>query len=238
MNKKLLITLLLSSSAMMMIAAPASAVQKNDKTDVGVSFKSDGPVNPGETGPFKGNLSLIWKPSKFMFGEQKALANKATFNNKVEGNQYIVANDDRSSAESTAWKLSAQFTKLSTADGKDELASNVSFVLGTAQSYNIGDAIDPETNDFIPNLPESPGALGTLNPGSGITVGDGSQEAVVLEAGNTTGKTILEKKAKNDITGGVATKLTDVKLTVMDSSKAQGKSYSGQVIWTMDDLAV
>lgn len=234
--KKLVMVTLLSTAALTVFATNADAKSFDDKTDVGVSFKSDEPTVPGENKPYKDNLSLVWKPSSFQFGEQKAVGNSATFSNTVEGNQYLVVNDDRKAA-STPWKLSAQMSELKSKDGTKSLASKLTFDLGAAQSYNIGSVIG-EDNDYVPNKPDATGALGTLDPAAGITLGDGTSKTMTLEAGKTAGQAVLEKKAANDVKGGVSTLITNAKLVVTDSKadQAAGESFTGYVTWTLDDL--
>ncbi|OTP46555.1 hypothetical protein A5884_003796 [Enterococcus sp. 7D2_DIV0200] len=168
--KKILFTTLLASSALLIFAKPANAEEVGSmESDLGIRFDTDGPVQPGP-GPFKDNLALVWTPSKFDFGRQAATANIATYSNTVAGDQYIVVNDDRQGTETgeegakvvttSAWKVTASLSKLVSKDSSaTELPSKLTFTLGDAQSYNIGE-VDPDTNDFLPNPIE--GNLGTL----------------------------------------------------------------------------
>lgn len=235
MKKTLMITLL-AATALMLFATPAEAKSFDDKTDVGVNFKSDEPTIPGENKPYKDNLALVWKPSSFQFGEQKAVGNSATFSNIVTGKQYIIVNDDRKGV-STPWKLSAKLSELKSADGSKTLASKLTFKLGDLQSYDIGNVIG-EDNDFVPNKPDASGALGEINANAGITLGDGASKAITLDAGNTTGISILDKKVANENKGGVATLISETKLIVTDAkaASAAGESFTGYVTWTLDDL--
>lgn len=235
MKKTVMITLL-SAAALLLFANTADAKSFDDKTDVGVNFKSDEPTVQGENKPYKNNLALVWKPSSFQFGEQKAVGNSATFSNTVQGNQHLIVNDDRKTA-STPWALKASLSELKSTDGSKSLASKLTFTLGDAQSYKIGDTIG-EDNDYIPNKPEASGSLGALDANAGITLGDGKVKAMTLEAGGATGQAILEKKAANDVKGGVATLITDAKLVVTDAQadQAAGESFTGYVTWTLDDL--
>lgn len=233
MKKAVMITLF-SSAALMMFATSADAKSFEDKTDVGVSFKSEEATVPGENTPFKNNLSLVWKPSSFQFGEQKAIGNIATFNNVIEEDQYLIVNDDRE-VVSTPWSLKANMSKLLSTDGEKELASKLVFNVGAAQSYTIGTEIGKD-NDFIPAKPTT--ALGELDAEAGITLGDGQTNVVTLEAGAATGQAILTKAEANDIKGGVATKISNTKLVVTDSKadEAAGESFTGYITWTLDDL--
>ncbi|MBO0475175.1 WxL domain-containing protein, partial [Enterococcus ureasiticus] len=202
-----------------------------DSTDVGIRFDTDGPVKPGP-GPYKDNLALIWTPSRFDFGKQKATANIATFSNKVVGDQYLVVNDDRASeAEKTtsAWKLSATMSELVSKDStKAELPAKLTFSLGDIESYDIGD-VDEETNDYYPNPIE--GNLGKLAEGSDTKL----NKAVSLEAGNTTAVELMGKTKANAVVDGFATKLSDTKLVVTTGTGAEGKNFSGQVNWSLDN---
>lgn len=234
--KKLGTITLLSAAALIFFATPADAKKFDDKTDVGINFKSDEPTIPGENKPYKDNLSLVWKPSSFQFGEQKAVGNSATFSNIVEGNQYIIVNDDRKVA-STPWSLNASLSQLTDVSSDKVLPSKLTFTLGTAQSYDIGTNIGTD-NDYIPNNPEVAGVLGKLHEDAGITLGNGTSKDISLEAGITAGTMILGKQTANDIKGGVATLITNTKLVVTDAkaANAAGKTYTGYVTWTLDDL--
>ncbi|EOH96656.1 hypothetical protein UAW_01821 [Enterococcus haemoperoxidus ATCC BAA-382] len=235
MKKAVLVTLL-STAALMAFATSADAKTYEDKTDVGVNFKSDEPTIPGENKPYKNNLSLVWKPSSFQFGEQKAVGASATFNNTVVGDQYLVVNDDRQTV-STPWELKVKLSELTTADASKKLASKLTFNLNDAQAYDIGTTIG-EDNDFIANKPGDEGVLKALDPNAGITLGDGKVKSLSVEAGATTQQPVLVKAKANDIKGGVSTLIKDVKLVVTDAQadKASGESFTGQVSWTLDDL--
>ncbi|MEI5993503.1 WxL domain-containing protein [Candidatus Enterococcus mansonii] len=244
--KKILFTTLLASSALMIFAKPANAEEiGKEQTDLGIRFDTDGPVKPG-SGPFKDNLALVWTPSKFDFGRQSATANIATYSNTVAGDQYIVVNDDRQTAETggehggegeqtraattSAWKVTASLSKLvSKDDSATELPSKLTFTLGDPQSYDIGE-VDPDINDFSPSVPGA-GNLGKLDDPNNIVVG----KNVVLEAGNTTATNILAKTKADSVKGGFATKLTDTKLTVTTGTGAAGKAFKGSVTWSLDN---
>ena len=235
MKKTVMITLL-SAAALLLFASTADAKSFDDKTDVGVNFKSDDPTIPGENKPYKNNLALVWKPSSFQFGEQKAVGNSATFSNTISGNQYLIVNDDRQTV-STPWALKASLSELKSTDGTKTLASKLMFTLGDAQSYNIGDDIGDD-NDYKPTKPGAEGSLGALDANAGITLGDGKVKTMTLEAGLADGQAVLEKKTANDVKGGVATLITGAKLVVTDAQKdnASGESFTGHVTWTLDDL--
>ncbi|EOL49889.1 WxL domain-containing protein [Enterococcus caccae] len=237
--KKILFTTLLASSALLIFAKPANAEEVgNEQTDLGIRFDTDGPVKPGP-GPFKDNLALVWTPSKFDFGRQAATANIATYSNTVAGDQYIVVNDDRQGTETggegtravttSAWKVTAKLSKLVSKDSSaTELPSKLTFTLGDAQSYDIGE-VDPDTNDFLPNPIE--GNLGTLADPNNIAV----SKSVTLEAGNTTATNIIAKTQADAVKGGFATKLSDTKLTVTTGTGAAGKAFKGSVNWSLDN---
>lgn len=239
--KKLILTTLLASSALMIFAKPANAEEVSaDSTDVGIRFDTDGPVKPGP-GPYKDNLAIIWTPSNFNFGKQKATANVATYSNTVQGDAYLVVNDDRASEEAaapekpkaeattSAWKLTATMSTLeATGNSGTELPAKMTFTLGDVQSYDIGE-VDPDTNDFAPNPVE--GNLGKLAENSDVTV----NKAVTLEAGNTTAVQLMAKTKANAVKDGFATKLSDTKLVVTSGKEAAGKNFKGTVNWSLDD---
>ncbi|WP_348921151.1 hypothetical protein [Enterococcus rotai] len=238
MKKQLVLVSLLSAATVTMFATSADAKTFDDKSEVGVQFKSDDPTVPGENKPYKDNLSLVWKPNSFEFGQQKAVAGIATFNNTVTGDQYLVVNDDRPTESTGAWTLSAKMSDL-VSDATKLSGAKLTYTLEDAQSYDIG-AVDPSTNDFTPSNPaEDKTVLGTLDPNAAITLGDNGSKNISLDAGSTTGKNIIAKTTANDVKGGVASKVTNVKLVVTDTKGAQaaGKSFTGSVTWTLDDLA-
>lgn len=232
--KKLVLTTLLASSALMIFAKPANAEEvSKDSTDVGIRFETDGPVKPGP-GPYKDNLALIWTPSAFDFGKQKATANIATFSNTVVGDQYLVVNDDRAlegetDGTTSAWKLTATMSELVSKDTtKAELPAKLTFSLGDIESYDIGD-VDEETNDYYPNPVE--GNLGKLAENSDTIV----SKSVSLEAGNTTAVALMGKTKANAVKDGFATKLSDTKLVVTSGKDAAGKNFKGTVNWSLDN---
>lgn len=227
-------TTLLASSVLMMVDKPANAeVVSNDSSEVGIRFDTDGPNKPSP-GPYKDNLALVWTPSQFDFGKQKATANIATFSNTVIGDQYLVVNDDRdvegeTDGTTSAWKLTAAMSELVSKDTSGaELPANLTFSLGDIQSYDIGD-VDEETNDYYPNPVE--GNLGELAANSDTRV----NKTVSLEAGNTTAVELMGKTQANAITGGFATKLSNIKLVVTTGVNAAGKNFKGQVNWSLDN---
>lgn len=239
--KKLVLTTLLASSALMIFAKPANAEEvSKDSTDVGIRFETDGPVKPGP-GPYKDNLALIWTPSTFDFGKQKATANIATFSNTVAGDQYLVVNDDRAlegetvdpesraGGTTSAWKLTATMSELVSKDTtKAELPAKLTFSLGDIEGYDIGD-VDEETNDYYPNPVE--GNLIKLAENSDTIV----NKSVSLEAGNTTAVELMGKTKANAVKDGFATKLSDTKLVVTSGADAAGKNFKGTVNWSLDN---
>ncbi|EOL47457.1 WxL domain-containing protein [Enterococcus caccae] len=242
--KKLVLTTLLASSALMVFAKTADAEEVGkDKTDVGIKFETDGPVKPG-SGPFKDNLSLVFVPSSFDFGNQKAVANIATYNNTFKEAQYITVNDDRQGTTTgegenavtttTAWKVTASMSDLvSTGDSATSLPSKLTFDLGDAQAYTIGTKIDQDTNDFIPNpIEENTSKLPEPN---NIILGDGKTKSISLEAGKTTAVQILGKSKADAVKGGFVTKISNVKLNVTSGSNASGKTFKSSVNWSLDN---
>lgn len=252
MKKQLVMASLVSTAAVALFATTANAEEpvntNNDKvqqTDVGIEFKTDKGTLPG-TGPYKDNLAIVWKPGSFNFGTQEALGSIKTYSNTVTKPQYIVVNDDRPDADATdktrsAWELKAKLSALKTSvDTDPELPATLTYTLGDAQAYNIGDTI--VNDDYVPLDPEDPnsGALtGTALTGTdNITLGDTAamtKTTMSLKAGDATGSKVMSKTQKNAFRGGVASLITDTKLVVPDGSKAAGKSYSGKVTWTLSD---
>lgn len=229
--KKLVLTSLLASSALVIFGQTVNAAEVGkDETDLGIRFETDGPVKP-TPGPFKDNLALVFTPSKFDFGKQTATANIATYSNKVDGDQYVVVNDDRQTPGATsAWQVNAKLSKLTSKDNSStELPAKLTFTLDDPKAYDIGTDIDEDTNDYIPNPIET--SLKALEEGHKIVTG----KSVVLEAGNTTGTSILAKTEADEVKGGFATKLKDTKLVVTSGEGASGKSFEAKVNWSLDN---
>ncbi|WP_207695822.1 hypothetical protein DOK67_0001463 [Enterococcus sp. DIV0212c] len=243
--KKILFTTLLASSALLIFAKPANAEEVGkEQTDLGIRFDTDGPNKPGE-GPFKDNLALVWTPSKFDFGRQKATANIATFSNTIKDEQYLVVNDDRQVSDpgtggeddgktkadgtTSAWKVTAAMSPLVSKDeAETELPSKLTFTLEDPQAYDIGE-VDPDTNDYTPNPIE--GNLSALTDADNIITG----KSVTLEAGNTTATNVLAKTKADTAKGGFSTKLKDIKLVVTTGKGAAGKAFKGSVTWSLDN---
>ena len=244
MKKAILVTLL-SSAALMLFAAPADAKEKETKTDVGVSFKDDSPtISPEDMKPFKNNLAVVWKPASFQFGEQKAVAGTAIFNNVTGDNgglatanntdksQYLVVNDDRELKENknSTWALKANMSELVTTDGATKLdAAKLSMELNAPKMYNIGNVIGAD-NDYEPVAPWDAAALTDFDAKSGVELAP----TATLEAASTSKVDIVTKKTANDFKGGVATTIQNVKLYVNDANQ-NGKAFTGTITWTLDD---
>lgn len=231
--KKIVITTVVASAVILAFAKPVHAEEVGvDKSDVGVSFDTDGPVKPGP-GPYKDNLALVWTPSKFTFGQQKATAGIATYNNTVVGDQYLVVNDDRQEETTSAWKTTATLSKMVSTDSTaTELPAKLTFTLGAAEAYDIGTTIDPDTNDYVAN--PITGNLSALTSGN-IVLGNSGSKNITLEAGNTTAQKIIGKSASDKVKGGFATKLSQTRLVVTTGTGAAGKNFKGNVTWSLDN---
>ncbi|MGX7151274.1 WxL domain-containing protein [Enterococcus ureasiticus] len=247
MKKQLAIVSLLSVAAVSMLATSANAAEvSNETTDAEISFNTGKGTDPGK-GPFKDNLSLVFKPSTFQFGKQDATAGISTFYNTVTDpkKQYLVVNDDRPLDPTTKnlskWTLTAKLSAMTTGTEKEGLNAKLSYTLGAATEYKIGETMTTNGDDYIPNDPEtnSTEALGgPLNVGTEkLKFGDGTSSTVTLEAGASSTTDVI---AKTDVTTkkvGVASKVDNVKLIVTNAEKsgAAGKTYKGTVTWSLDD---
>lgn len=236
MKKALTITLF-SAVALTMFATQASATTKDDKTDVGISFKPGGGPVPGDHKPYKDNLSIVWKPGLFDFGEQKAVGGTAVFNNvePARDRDTLTVNDDRADSK-FPWRVTAKMSKL--VDVKDPaiaLSAKVTFSLGALQAYKITDTPDQldKDNDYANvNKPEG-AALSELKEPSIALAGN----SITLTAGDTESVKIVEKTGNAEFRNGVNTKISDAKLSITDMKVAEtaGKNFSSQIIWTLDD---
>lgn len=234
--KKLLALTLVSATVLGLTALPANAAEVDkDTSDLGIQFDTDGPVKPGPD-PYKDNLALVWTPTKFDFGKQKAVGNSATYSNTVQGDQYVVVNDDRKGEKddqgvvtTSGWKVTATLSNLvSTDTAATNLPASLTFGLDAPQAYDIGE-VDPDTNDFLPN--QIDGNLSALAEPNNIVIG----QNVVLEAGSTSALEILGKTKTDTMKDGFATKLKDTKLVVTSSTGAEGKKFKGAVTWSLDN---
>ncbi|MEI5990738.1 WxL domain-containing protein [Enterococcus crotali] len=255
--KKAIMVTLLSSAALMLVATPANAAEKETKTDVGVSFISDDPtVEAEDMRPFKNNLAVVFKPSSFQFGNQKAVGGIAMFANTTGDNggtignkpttdksQYIVVNDDRDytqqgvDGKNSPWTLKANLSELKTSDGAATLQSaKITMALNEPKLYNIGAALNEDETDFIGNKPWEEGALEALPNDTGVV----AASTVTLEAGGTTKADIFTKKDANTFRKGVSSVIQNVKLNIVDSDQQNlgGKSFTGKVHWTLNDAPV
>lgn len=234
--KKVLLTAFVTTAALGLAAVPVSAKEvSKETTDLGISFETDGANKPGE-GPFKDNLAIVWTPSRMDFGTQKATGNIATYNNTVTDPQYLVVNDDRKTEDGTfsAWKVNATLSNFTTGKaGDDNLAAKLTFTLGEVKKYDIGEDIDPATNDFKP-APLDNTSLTTFTPDDSIELGNKSKD-VSLEANGTSSAAILAKNTTNKLNGGFATEIQNTKLVVTTDEKSAGKSYKATLSWSLED---
>lgn len=234
--KKVLLTALATTAALALASVPANAEEvSKETTDLGIRFETDGPNKPGE-GPFKDNLAIAWAPSKMDFGSQKATGNIATYNNTVTDPQYLVVNDDRKTEDGTlsAWKVNATLSNFTTGNAEDKnLAAKLTFTLGDVQKYNIGEDVDPVTNDFNP-APLDDKSLTAFTPDASIELGNKSKD-VSLEANGTSSAAILAKNTANKLNGGFATEIKDTKLVVTTDKDSAGKAYKATLSWSLDN---
>lgn len=245
MKKQLAIVSLLSVAAVSMLATSANAAEvSNETTEVGVEFKSSDGTEIGK-GPFKDNLALVFKPSTFQFGKQEATAGIATFQNTIKKPQYLVVNDDRpldpTENNLSKWTLTSQLSEITTGTETTGLNAKLTYTLGTATEYKIGDNMNATGDDYLPNNPEKnpTDALGgPLNLGTEkLQLGDGTSSTVSLEAGAASTTDVIAKTEATTKKVGVASKVENVKLVVTNAERsgAAGKTYAGTVTWSLDD---
>ncbi len=234
-------------------------VTKEAKTDVGIQFQSDGPIS-SEDGPFADHLAIVFKPVTFNFGKDvTATVNDVTYKQErpatVAGEEFktqqsLVVNDDRKEvsnvAPGTAWTVKAKYSGLTSIDANNvttNLASTIKLDLDAVNTYHIGDKRDPKTNDIIPNDPsEVEAAFSPMDKADqdmyviGGVAGSTTSQTVAL---NENEETVILARQTDDKskTGGVATKINNVTLNIVDAKgkNAAGKAFKGSVTWKLSD---
>ncbi|WP_288396139.1 WxL domain-containing protein [uncultured Vagococcus sp.] len=241
MKKAILSTALLSAVFLGSIQVASAAEVKQEKTPVGIEFEKI--TGQGE-GPFKGALSLTYKPSALDFGKFKsggAFIDAAAVNISDDNKQWLIINDDRDYPAPTTgdtadgkggtWELTAKMSDLKDASGKT-LPTKLTMNFGGIQNYNMGTEVNPETGDYIPNNPNDTGVVKPFEEGKAPKVDLTS--AVTLEAGklDTEVKVMTKKEATSEKMGGVASQLTSANLNVQNKGYEGGK-LSSEITWTL-----
>ncbi|MFD2307027.1 WxL domain-containing protein [Enterococcus termitis] len=255
--KKAILATLLSATALTLLAVPADAATKKTETDIGVQFKSDDPTVESGMKPYRNNLSVVFKPSSFEFGEVKSQPGSMILNNIKGANaglgekidpkgSYLVVNDDRDitkqpNEELGAWTLTAQLSELQTADKTAKLSNaKLDFKLDGLKKYDISASPLDSENDYIPLKPwesdkDSKPVVTDFAPEDvhGVGIPDATK-VLTLEAGVNQQVAILTKEKANKYNKGVITSIRDVKLSVIDADQ-KDQSFKGTITWTLDD---
>ncbi len=241
MKKAILSTALLSAVFLGSIQVASAAEVATEKTPVGIEFEKTSEVGEG---PFKGALSLTYKPSALEFGKFKAsgaMIDAPAVNISDDNKQWLVINDDRENTAPVAggdatdvkggtWKLTAKMDELKDASGKT-LPAKLTMNFGGIQNYTMGTEINKETGDINPANPNGTGVVKPFEEDKTPKIDLTS--AVILEAGSTTTETpVMAKKEATTEKVGVASQLTSANLNVQTKGYDGGKLAS-QVTWTL-----
>jgi len=259
MNKKVLLgcaTALAITSAVI-AANPASAAEvdttstaRNLTTEGSINFYTD---NKPDDGPFAKNLSLAYVPAEFNFGGNKStgVTGVKTYSQvraANAGKQWVAVSDDRDAEAKAAWKLNAKLDPFVSGSGTQATYlenADLTFTLGAAQKYQIDVAASDAAKMATPN-PNGKAADGTdavvdfaAGDGSKYTLGNAG--SITLSAGtvNQVGaaQEILGFSGNDAKAAGVASEVSNVKLTVKDHSSVADKKFSSTVHWNLSDTA-
>lgn len=241
--KKILLTTTLLSTFVLGGALSASAdVVKTADTPIGIEFEPDGGTEL-VPGPYKGVLTLVYKPTAFEFGKTKATGALLTFNAQAptgeNKDQWLVVNDDRDNTtkpdgsnddnakRGDAWQLTAKMAPLTS--GAETLPASLLMKMGAVKKYDMGTT--PDGNDIKPNPADDTNIVAFPEDAAhGVTLVATDVE-LVADAGAET--KIMSKALANGNKVGVATQVTDTKLRVQAPTTAAGKSYTSKVTWTL-----
>lgn len=213
MKKKVLAGLLASMSLMSLVVGStgAFAAGGDGTTDVTVGFTNHDP------GTGDGDLELTYKPIVFDFGKTNAITT-TSFN--LTGERYVVVKDDRASAASNVWKLTAGLSDLVDAGANKLEGAKLTFA-GEVKGY-----------DESKGAPEAPNAItakGARTAVSSALTGGG------LEAGGAAQTVMIDQDASGAFKGSTALELTGINLTVPTGKAIAGSVYEGTVTWTLAD---
>lgn len=238
--KKIILSTVLLSATFLGSAQIASAEQiKQTETPVGIEFESAG---PGVEGPYKGVLTLPFKPSALEFGKYKATGAQisAPAINIGEGKdkEWLVVNDDRDnpgpiagadkdSFKGGTWKLTATMAELS--DGKTVIPATLDMDFDEIKEYEIGDTKSEDGLDIVPNDPNDGGVKGPLAEEHQIEL----TPTLKLESGQTDEMVIMKKGVATEEKVGAATELKASNLVVQPNKDYKGGKLTSKITWTL-----
>lgn len=237
MKKFILSSTLLSSFVLVGAVVVSADEVKQAETPVGIEFKTEGP-NEVVTGPYKGVLTLVHKPTAFEFGSHSATGALLTAEGKMEGKQYLVVSDDRdndtvgtgvsdqNSKKGDPWKLTAKMDELKS--GTETLPSKLILNLGAAKKYDLGTTPDGN-GDIKPNPANDTSISDFADETHGVKI----TEKVELESDKNNEVVIMNKAKEDGKKIGVATQVESTNLIIQAPKTSAGKQYTSKVIWTL-----
>ncbi|MBX8935326.1 WxL domain-containing protein [Enterococcus gilvus] len=220
MNKKKLVTSLVTTSmlgGLLVGGMSASAAQvDSDETKVEFGFKS-GDYNPPKTGP----LALEWTPETFDFGKAHTLEAGQTKSYPKLGTQdlYLVVNEERA-VTSNVWKVTAALSNIEDSSSYQLPGAEVQIQLASVHSYNSTNA--PNNTNMGAVTTEAVSAASTLDLAQGGAATD-----------------VFGAKAGGSVEGKFAVKMNGIKLTKVNNTAGdEGKQFSGNITWSLEDTAL
>lgn len=249
MKKIILSTALVSTVLFGSIQVASAAEVKNAETPVGIEFEK---IGPDVEGPYKGVLTLVFKPSALEFGKYKASGAQITAGAKNIGGtqekQWLVVNDDRdymdapttndaADVKGGTWKLTAKMSELTSESIKDsKLPATLNMNFDTPKAYNMGTNPTTDGLDYIPNKPNEKDE-NNQNVISEAALPESQKirvtSAVSLVAGSTDEIEVMKKAEGTSDKVGVATELTSANLIVQPTKGYQGGKLTSKVTWTL-----
>lgn len=242
MKKIILSSALISTVLLGSFQTVLAAQVKEADTPVGIEFEEETDLVPG---PYKGVLTLVYKPSSLNFGKYKGTgaqitASAVNIGGQTNKKQWLVVNDDRdyttppqgstdtNNKQGGQWNLTAKMSELT--DGKTTnptvLPATLKMNFKDIEQYTMGTTPDG-SGDYIPNHPNDAGVIGTMPAGNNITL----TNALSLESDGTPVE-VMVKDADTNAKVGVATQLESANLIVQPTANFGG-TMSSRITWTL-----
>lgn len=245
MKKIILSTVLVSTIALGGIQSAMAVEVKTAETPVGIEFEEETEVVQG---PYKGVLTMVYKPSAINFGKVKATGGSmtvpATNLSDPANKQWLIVNDDRDYASKPSnstdknnkmggtWKLTAKMDEMAVGTG-----TNKKVFPGTILNLNFDDAKGYDIGTDEVELPNGVTDINPKNPNVDTTaIGDlvgkiTLNKALPLEAGGAI-MDVMSKTEETTAKSGVAAHLTGANLTIQSDKAISGQANS-RITWTL-----
>lgn len=222
--KKWITASLAVAGGCLLAAMPASAAEVDSmNTNMSVGFGTE-TQTPSPTAPGTNTVSLASVPSALTFGDNNSLqtgSGSQVINLQGGGKRYVAVKDTRTG--NNPWKVTAKASVLT--DGgtsKFEGTGNAAKVSFTSTGKVYHGSGTPGTGNNITALVGN--ADDPIAGGSVIVTADGSTTSAVIKSATT-----------GSPTGGWASELTDIKLTIPKGIAYEGAQYTGTITWSLDD---